>query len=159
MSRRIDQRKNLVLFGLSVVTVAAILHAYQLVLEFRIIEDAPHADRFPARFHLFLLLVFLLIAAGLVVGRRAGLVCSVLGLICVLLGHVAWLSSNHRMFQAMNQDGFYERHPELRPPSLFGLVGARWWDLVLLILFLALFVWEIKILVTRVEKRDRTAAQ
>lgn len=149
MSRRIDQRKNLVLFGVAVVTVAAILHTYQLVLEFRIIAAVPHADRFPARFHIFLLLVFLLIAAGLVVGRRAGLVCSVLGLVCVLLGHVAWLSSNQKIFQAMNQNGFYDRHPELAPPILLGFVGARWWDLILLVLFVALLFWEIKTLARR----------
>jgi protein-S-isoprenylcysteine O-methyltransferase Ste14 len=59
------------------------------------------------------------------------------------------------MFQAMNQDGFYDRHPELIPPNIWGFVGARWWDVVLLILFIALFVWEIKVLFTRAEKRNR----
>ena len=43
------------LIGLAVVTLAAILRVYQLVLEFGIIEDACHADRFPAPLQLFLL--------------------------------------------------------------------------------------------------------
>ena len=143
------------LFGLAVVTVAAILHAYQLVVEFRIIEDARHADRFPARLQLFLLLAFLVIAAGLLIGTRVGLVCSLLGLLCVFLGHLVWLSYSNDMLYIVNQGGLYDRLPELRPPSLFGFVGARWWDLVLLILFVALFVWEIKLLLTRDEKSNR----
>lgn len=150
MSRKIAQRKSLVLFGLVVVTVAAMLHVYQLVLEFRIIEAAPHADRFLAQLQLFLLLAFLLIATGLIVGRRAGLVCSVLGLICVFLGHVAWFLHSHRLLQAINQDRRYERPPpELIPPNLWGFVGARWWDIVFLVLFVALLVWEIKTLARR----------
>lgn len=145
MSKKIGQRKSLVLFGLAVVTVAAILRAYQLVLEFRIIEDAPHADRFPARLQLFLLLAFLLIAGGLLIGTRVGLVCSLLGVICVFVGHVGWLHYSRAVLQAMNQSGLYERYPELRPTSLFG------WDVVFLILFIALLLWESKLLFTRVE--------
>jgi hypothetical protein len=154
MSRPIAQRKNLVLFGLAVVTVAAILHAYQLVLESRIIEEARpfHAELFPGRLHLFLLLAFLIIAAGLLIGTRVGLVCSLLGLICVFVGHFGWLSYSYKVLHVVNQDGLYERHPDLRPPSLFGLVGARWWDLVLLLLFVVLLAWEIKTLV----RQDRT---
>lgn len=158
MSGKIEQRKRLVLFGLAVVTVAAILHAYQLVLEFRIIEDAPHADRFPVRLQFFLLLTFLVIAAGLLIGTRVGLVGSLLGLICVFLGYVAWLSHSHKALQAMNQDGLYDRHPELIPPNIWGFVGARWWDVMLLILFIALLLWEIKLLFTRVEKSNHKEA-
>jgi hypothetical protein len=67
----------------------------------------------------------------------------------VFLGHLVWLSYSHDMLYVVNQDGLYERYPDLRPPSLLGFVGARWWDLVLLVLFVALFVWEIKTLVRR----------
>jgi len=150
MTRKIDQRKNLVLFGLAVVTVAAILHTYQMVLEFRIIEDAPQADRFFVQLQIFLLLAFLLTAVGLAIRRRAARLCSVLGLICVFLGHVAWFLHSHRLLQAMSLDRRYEQyHPELIPPNIWGFVGARWWDLVLLLLFVALLVWEIKTLVRR----------
>ena len=155
MSRKIAQSKSLVLFGLAVVVVAAFLHAYQLVLDTRIIENAPHADRFPGRLHLFLLLAFLVMAVGLLIGTRVGLVCSLLGLICVFLGHVAWLHYSHSVLYVMNQDGLYDRHPELIPPNIWGFIGARWWDVVLLILFSALLVWEIKVLFTRAEKRNR----
>lgn len=156
MSGKIPQIKSFVLFGLAVVTVAAILHAYQLVLDSRIIEDAPHADRFPGRLHLFLLLAFLLIAAGLLIGTRMGLLCSLLGLICVFLGHFAWFLHSHKRLQAIRLDKAYEQfHPALIPPNIWGFVGARWWNIVLLVLFMVLFVWEIKVLVTRAEKRNR----
>lgn len=157
MSRKIVLSKNLVLFGSAVVTVAAILHTYQLVLETRIAEEAHpfHADLFPGRLHLFLLLAFLVIAAGLIIGKRAGLVCSLLGLICVFVGHVGWFHYSHAVLYAMNQDERYAGHPELIPPNIWGFIGARWWDVVLLILFMALFVWEIKVLFTRAEKRNR----
>lgn len=159
MSRKIEQRKRLVLFGLAVVTVAAILHTYQLVLETRIIEYMPHADRFPGRLDLFLLCAFLLVAGGLLIGTRMGLICSVFGLIIVFLGHVWWLYYSYALLHLINYDGLYERYPDLRPPSLFGFVGARWWDLVLLILFIALLLWEIKTLVKQDGNQDRTVAQ
>lgn len=155
MSRKIALSKNLVLFGLAVVTVAAALHAYQLVLELRIIDDAPHADPFLARLQIFLLLALLLTAAGLAIRRRAGLVCSLFGLICVFLGHVAWFSSSHRVLLVMNQDGLYDRHPELIPPNIWGFIGARWWNIVLLALFIVLFVWEIKVLVKSYRNPER----
>lgn len=149
MSRRVDQRRGLVLFGLAVVILAAILHAYRLVLESRIIEDAPHADRFPIWLQLYLLFTFLVIAAGLLFGTRVGLTCSILGLLCVFVGHLGWLHYSQAVLDAMNQDGLYDRHPELIPPNIWGFIGARWWDPVLLILFIVLLAWEIKMLVKR----------
>lgn len=145
------------LFGLSVVAVAAILHTYQLVLEFRIMAEARpfHAELFPGRLHLFLLLAFLVTAIGLTFIRtQAGVICSILGLVAVFVAHLFWRSYSHTMLYWVNQDGLYERHPDLRPESLWGLVGARWWDFVLLPLFVVLFVWEVKLLVARRHKRN-----
>ena len=157
MSREIDHGKNRVVFGLAVVTVAAILHAFQLAIESRNEAQARpfEADLFPGRLQLFLLLAFLLTAAGLAFIRaRAGLICSMLGLIGVFVAHLFWLSYSQTMLVWVNQDGLYERHPDLRPPSLFGLVGAHWWDFVLLALFVVIFVWEVKLLVSRAHKRN-----
>jgi hypothetical protein len=145
------------LFGFAVVGVAAILHAYQLAIESRIAAQAHpfEADLFPGRLRLFLLLAFLLVAAGLVFIRKlAGLICSMLGLIGVFVAYLFWLEYSHTMLYWVNQDGLYERHPDLRPPSLFGLVDAHWWDFVLLALFVVLFVWEVKLLVSPVHKRN-----
>jgi hypothetical protein len=151
---KIAERNSLVLFGLAVVTLAAILHAYQLVIETRIVKEARpfHADLFPGRLHLFLLCAFLLVAAGLLIGTRMGLICSVFGLMIVFLGHVWWLYYSYALLHVINY-GLYERHPDLRNPSLFGFVGARWWDMVLLILFIALFICEIKTLLETFKRR------
>lgn len=156
MSRETVQKK-VRQFGLAVVGVATIIHAYQLVLESRIIGEARpfHAELFPGRLHLFLLLALLVTAVGLAVIRtRAGLICSMLGLIGVFVAHLFWRSYSHTMLYWVNQDGLYERHPDLRPPSLLGLVGAHWWDFVLLALFVVLFLWEVKLLVSRAHKRN-----
>lgn len=145
-------------FGFAIVGVAAIIHGFQLASELRIAKQAHpfEADLFPVRLRLFLFLAFLLIAAGLAVIRtRAGLFCSMLGLIGVFVAYLFWISYSHTLLIWVNQDELYERRPDLRPPSLFGLVGAHWWDFVLLALFVVLFVWEVKLLVTRAEKRSR----
>lgn len=154
ISREIVQKK-VKLFGLAVVGVAAILHGFQFALELRIAKQARpfEADLFPGRLQLFLLLAFLLTALGLAAIRtRAGLICSMLGLLAVFGIHLLWLSYSHTMLYVVNQDGIYERHPDLRPPSLCGLVGARLWDLILLALFVVLFVLEVKLLVSRAHK-------
>jgi hypothetical protein len=74
------------LFGLAVVIVAVILHGFQFALELRIAKETRpfEADLFPVRLQLFLLLAFLLTAAGLAgIRTLAGLICSILGLIGV----------------------------------------------------------------------------
>ena len=148
MSRKIGETKNLVLFGLPWVTVGVLLHAYQLVVALRMMRDAApfEPDLFPPRLHFFLLMSLLLAAAGLAIGRRWGLIASSLGLLGALLAYIHWSYVSHRNFQLLTIRP-YSEHPELIPPSLFGFIGARWWDLVLLILFMALLVWEIKVLV------------
>src|SRR2546430_8886417 len=161
MPRAIHERKNVVLFGWPIVTLGVILHAYQLVVELRLIRDAPpfEADVFPARLQMFLLLSLLLAAAGLALGRRWGLVASSLGLLGVLLGYTYWFYDSHRSLHTLAQEPFYTKHPEFVPPNLFGLIGARWWDLVLLIMFLALLIWQISVLVRMSGKHNGRRAQ
>lgn len=160
MSEDLRQRKNVVLFGLPLVSVGVILHTYQLVVALRIMRDATpfEPDLFPPRLHFFLLLSLLLAAAGLAIGRGWGLVASSLGLVGVLLGYINWFYVSHRNFQLLAIPP-YSEHPELIPPSLFGFIGARWWDLVLLILFLALLIWQISVLVKVSGKRNSRSAQ
>jgi hypothetical protein len=148
MSEDIRRRKKVVLFGLPMVTLGVILHAYQLVVAVRNMRDAApfEPDLYPPQLHFVLLLSLLLAAVGLAIGRRWGLVASSLGLLVVLLGYIDWFKVSHRNFQLLTIRP-YSEHPELIPPSLFGFIGARWWDLVLLILFVVLLVWEIKVLV------------
>jgi hypothetical protein len=72
MSRKVRQRKNLVLFGLAVLTVAASLDAYQLVVAVRNMRDAApfEPDLYPPQLHFVLLLSLLLAAVGLAIARR-----------------------------------------------------------------------------------------
>ena len=149
MPRTMPTKKNLVLFGLLVVGAGVILHAYQLVIEWRIIEQTrPFLTHlFPARLQVFLLLSLLLTAAGLAIGTRWALGCSILGLLGVLLGHIRWWHYSRRYLQLFAENPFYADHPEFIPPNSFGLIGATWWDIVLLVLFVTLLIWEVMTLV------------
>ena len=155
MSRKIAQ-KNLVLFGLVIVTLASVLAIYQLILEIRVLDDAKHGHPFLGQLQLLLLLSFLLTAGGLAIRSRKGLVCSMLGLIFILSGYLAWFLDSHKRIQAIRLDKAYEQfHPAPIPPNIWGFVGARWWNIVFLALFIVLFLWEIKVLFTLVAKRNR----
>jgi hypothetical protein len=152
MPKKLDT--NFVLFGMTVIALSAARHLYHLVLVLREIDDASPflADTYFAWLQVFLLLSFLL-AAGLIVRTRSGVVCSVLGLLGVLLGHLGWFEYTYNNLQLLAHNSFYLKHPELVPPHSFGLIGGRWWDVALLILLVALLVWEIRMLVQKVEKR------
>lgn len=156
MPKRIDLKTNSILIGLAIIALGAALHVYQLVLEARALESASPflTNTFFAWLQIVLLFALLLAAAGLVMRTRGGLVCSVMGLIGVLLGYLWWFGFSYRNLHLFDDDPIYTQHPELVPPSSFGLIGARWWDLVLLILFIGLLVWEIKMLVTRIKTRN-----
>jgi hypothetical protein len=160
MSEDIRRRKKLVRFGLPLVTLGVILHAYQLVVAVRNMRDAApfEPDLYPPQLHFVLLLSLLLAAVGLAIGRRWGLVASSLGLLGVLLGYIDWFKVSHRNFQLLTIRP-YSEHPELIPPSLFGFIGARWWDLVLLVLFVALLAWELRVVVKGFSKRGRNPSQ
>lgn len=156
MSRKVVQEKNLVLFGSAVLTLAAFLAAYQLILEIRVLEDAKHGHPFLGQLQILLLLSFLMTAGGLAIRSRKGLVCSLLGLVCVLCGYSAWFLDSHKRIQAIRLDKSYEQFPPPPiPHNIWGFVGARWWNFAFLALFLALFVWEIKVLFTRTKKLNR----
>jgi hypothetical protein len=161
MSRTIQQRKKVVLFGLAVITGGLILQAYQLVVELRIMRDARffEADVFPARLRTILLLSLLVAAAGLAIGRRWGFVTSSLGLVGALLGYIYWFYDSHRSFQILAQEPFYTNHPEFVPPNSFGLIGARWWEMVLLMLFVALLIWEVITVVKMSGNRSNSVLQ
>lgn len=147
------------LIGSAVLTLAAFLAAYQLILEIRVLDDAKHGHPFLGQLQILLLLSFLLAAGGLAMRNRKGLVCSLLGLIFVLTGYLAWFLDSHKRIQALRLDKAYEQsHPALIPPNIWGFVGARWWNIVFLALFIVLFVWEIKVLFKRAENRNHTEA-
>jgi hypothetical protein len=156
VSRKVVQEKNLVLFGSVVLTLAAFLAAYQLILELRVLHDAKHGHPFLGQLQILLLLSFLMTAGGLAIRSRKGLVCSLLGLMGVLFGYLAWFLDSHERIQAIRLDKSYEQFPPLPiPPNIWGFLGARWWNIAFLALFIVLFVWEIKVLFTRVEKGNR----
>jgi hypothetical protein len=156
MLKKLDPTKNFVLFASGVIAVGAARHLYQLNLVLREIEQAAPflSVTFLAWLQILLLLSLLMVAAGLIVRRRMGLLCSIVGLVGVLLGYLGWFDYTHRYLQLLAQNPFYLEHPELVPPNSFRLIGGSWLDIVLLILFVALLVLEIKWLVRPAPKRS-----
>lgn len=150
-----NEKKRLMLFGLPLVTVGVILNAYQMVLELRIIRESRPFDAylFPANLRLFFLLCLLLTGVGLAIGRRWSFVASTLGLLGVAFEYVNWWHHSYRLLALHAQEPF-SRYPEIVPPTLAGLVWAKWWDLVLLFLLVALLIWEIRVLVKGVGNAD-----
>jgi hypothetical protein len=150
-----NEKKRLMLFGLPVVTVGVILNAYQMVVELRIIRESKPFDAylFPANSRFFLLLCLLLTGVGLAIGRRWSLVASALVLLGVAFEYINWWHYSHRLLELDAEEPF-SKYPEIVPPSLAGLLGARWWDLFLLVLLVALLIWEIRVLVKGVRSAD-----
>jgi hypothetical protein len=161
MSERTPMKKILVAFGLALLVSATAVHLWYLVLELRNIERvAPFlAQTFLAWLQCFLIFSFLVAGTGLMIRTRAGLWCSLVGTVGILLCHLAWFNYSKKTLRSLMSDPFFLSHPELLPPNSFGLIGARWWDFVFLLMFVALLIWEIKTLVQQVGTSDRSAAQ
>ena len=149
MTQTQDLNTSSVLVGLGIVALGAARHFYQLVVEQRAIERAVPflTNTFLLWLQVVLVLCLILTALGLAARSRVGLSCSILGLLGVLVAHVGWYDYSSRTLKVFTDDPIFLEHPEIIPPNSFGLIGARWWDLVLLILLVSLLVWEIKALV------------
>jgi hypothetical protein len=149
--------KTSVLIGLGIVALGVARHFHQFVLEQRTLERAAPflTNTFLLWLHVVLVLCLMLTALGLAVRSRVGLSCSILGLLGVLVAHVGWYDYSRRTLKVFTDDPAFQKYPQLKPPSLFGLIGANWWDIVLLLLFLALLILEIRVLGKGV-RRQRT---
>jgi hypothetical protein len=139
---------RLFLFGWVVVGLGAMRYLYQLVLEVRALDRASPflTNRVFAWLLIFLLLSLLLVAVGLALRSRIGLGCSIIGLTGVLVGYVGWYHYSNDTLKMLRNESIFPWHPEILPPYSFGLIKGHWWDIALLIMFVSLFMWEIKVL-------------
>lgn len=158
MTQTRDLKTSSVLVGLGVVGLGTIRHLYQLVLEQRALESAAPflTNTFLLWLQVVLVLCLILTGLGLAARSRIGLSVSILGLLGVLVAHVGWYDYSSR---TLTDDPVLQRYPHMLPPSLFGLIGAQWWDFALLLLFVALLIWEIRVLVKAVGNRVREIVQ
>lgn len=161
MTQTRNLKTSSVLVGLGVVALGTIRHLYQLVLEQRALESAVPflTNTFLLWLQVVLVLCLILTGLGLAVRSRIGLSCSILGLLGVLVAHVGWYDYSSRTLKGFTDDPVLQRYPHMLPPSLFGLIGARWWDFILLLLFVALLIWEVRVMVKGVGNKVREIVQ
>ncbi len=137
-------------------SLGMIAHGYHFLVESSIVRRASDMGILMptgfVRVHLFLVAVFLLAAFGSALGKTKGVLVSLLGLTGIFVGYVAWYLFSARILRSLIID--LAQHPENLPPSIFGLFRAKWWDPVILLLCVMIFVWQVITLV-RVLKQQR----
>jgi hypothetical protein len=137
--------------GIGAFVFAASLHSYRFVIELHYLRKVHQAavlsSSFFAEFELFFTLVFLVSLIGLLINRLTGMILSILGLAGVITAHVLWYSYSYGTLRALETDIYLKKHPELFPQHFAGLLGAGWWDIVVLIFVVLCLAWRIKSLV------------
>jgi hypothetical protein len=134
-------------FALIFLLIGATLHVRQFLIEWRFLNGATRlgvlTSPFFAELQVFFIVAFLVGSAGLLIHRRLGFMISAAGLLAVFLGYVAWRVFTIRQLRLTTDDPFFSGHPEFGPTHMLGLVGAHWWDFVVLGGCLFLFLWEL----------------
>lgn len=150
-------KSKLVKVGATTALLGAIAHAYQYAIEWQALQPDPQPvaaiyilrSPFFALLQLFLVFSFLVCGMGLllhIVRKRIGLVVSIIGLLCVLLGHIEWYVYTKHTLPGLERELLHAQRPDMIPPHPFGLIGARWWDIAILLCSTILLIWEVKML-------------
>jgi hypothetical protein len=118
-------------------TLAAGAQVYPLLREWQHLERASQlgilVSSSYAILRVFLILCFIVCATGLLLNNVAGLLTSVLSQFGVLAGYLYWFSYSSRRLSAFEGDPVLSQHPDFMPPHLLGLVGAHWWDFLIVL--------------------------
>jgi len=137
-------KMRLVIFGLAFAALSASTHLYQLIIESWHLERAAKLGILTsssfALLQMAFILSFIAFAVGLLMRTLVGRITSILGLIGVLLAYTYWYSYSYRWLMRLQKDPFYMERPEFVPPHSFGLVGAHWWDAIIMVLSVALLI-------------------
>ena len=146
-------KSRLVIVGVIIALLGAIAHAYQFAIEWRALQPVAGISILISPFftllQMFMVASFLVSAIGLLTQMarmRIGLVVSIIGLLCVLLGHIEWYVYTKHTLPDLERELLRAQRPDMIPPHPFGLIGARWWDIAILFCSAILLVWEVKAL-------------
>jgi len=137
-----------IVFAVMVAVTGVTAYIYASVVEWQsqtgelIVLTSP----FLPRLWIFLIISFLIAGTGLLLKRKGGVVISLLGLLGVLLGHLVWFFYTTSTIKFLEKEPQYIRHPELLPQHTWGLGGAEWWNIAILLGSIVLLVWEVSIL-------------
>ena len=132
-------------FGFALLTV--LLHTWALVAELTSAAESITLNSSSVPL-LFLLAEFglLLSVAGLWFRKTAGILISLAGLSICGVAHAIWYLQSQQILEILLSKPFYNSHPEAIPPHPFGLLGATWVNLVVLVMTGVLFIWGLKTL-------------
>lgn len=134
-------------FALGVALLAVVLHTYAQAAEFAKASEFRTLNS-PTIPYIFLLIEIGLLVnvVGLWVQKTAGMLVSMAALLGVGIGYVVWYVYSRQILELLLSKSFYNSYPEAVPPHPLGLIGASWLHLVVLVLSVVLFVWELKTL-------------
>ena len=132
-------------FALGFAVLAALLHTSALLAEL-VRASGSNALTSPVIPQLFLLieLGLLVNVAGLWLRKVTGILVSLAALSVAGLGYALWYLSSRQILELLMSKPFYHEFPQAVPPHPFGLVGATWVNLVVLVMAGVLFVWQLK---------------
>ncbi len=131
--------------ALGVAILAVVLHTYAQVSEFAKASELRTLNS-PTIPYIFLIIEIGLLVnvVGLWVRKTAGMLVSMAALVGVGIGYVVWYAYSRQILELLFSKSFYHSYPEALPPHPLGLIGASWLNLVVLVISLVLFIWELK---------------
>jgi hypothetical protein len=140
-----DHRPRDFHFAFGFALLAVLLHTCALVVEFgRAAESVTLNSSTVPLLLLLMELGLLLNVAGLWLRKAAGMFVSLAGLSLAGIGYVIWYLQSRQILELLLSKSFPHSTPEAVPPHPFGLLGATWVNLVVLVMTGVLFVWVLK---------------
>lgn len=98
-------------FALLFLLIAATLHVRQLLIEWCFLNGAAKlgilTSPFFAELQVFFIVAFLVTSGGILIHRRSGFVISIVGLVAVFLGYIAWRVFTIRQLRLTTDDPFF----------------------------------------------------
>ena len=131
-------KKGLLISGLVSAAVGTGVHVYRFIVEFRRLGRAAELGILTsssfALLQLILILSFACLGFGLLMSQKQiGRTAVVIGLLGVLFGYAGWYWYSSQILSRYLTDSFFAQYPQFIPSQTFGLLGAYWWDPMILI--------------------------
>jgi hypothetical protein len=146
-SRRHEHHPKDFYFAFGFASLAALLHTYAQLTQFTMADDSEILTSSTIPY------LFLLIELGLVVNlfglwlrKAASMLISIIALSGVFVGYIAWYVYSRQILDRLLSKPFYHVYSGSVVPYPFGLLGATWLNLVVLVMSAILFVWAVKTL-------------
>lgn len=134
-------------FALGLAIISVIANTYAQIAEFSRVSE------FGTLTSSTIAYLYLVIETGLVVNliglyhrTATGLRVSIIALLSVVAGYAFWYIYSRQILESVLSNPAYQTHAEAVPDRIFGLMGATWLNLAVLIMSGVLLLWEMKTL-------------